>query len=188
MRARANKLIAVGMLCFSLGLIICVLLKPVGLGVNSGISYFGNYRLTIVPYAIAILGYGLINILLARCISAKELWPLKHSLYVLAVLSLIITITPYSVSSLLDNIHTATGTVLFLLQLILSGWLIIKMHYDRWPIVFSGLMLASGIAAAFYIEGPHGFLIQAQIVFQWSFAAVLYTAVNNLIPANTKAS
>jgi len=153
----------------------------VGLSINSGISYYGNYRLTIAPYTLAIVGYGILTALLAGCIKVKGLWPLKYSLYVFAFLCLIINITPYSVSSFLDIIHTIAGTILFVMQLILSGWLIIKMHDIIWSIVFSSLMLAAGIAAAFYISGPSGFLIQTQIIFQLAFAALIYLALNNLV-------
>ena len=179
---RTIKLFTSGLGCFSLGLAICVILKPVGLSVNSGISYFGNYRLTIVPYIIAILGYGIFLLLLAGCIKAKDLWPLKYSLYIFAFLSLIITITPYSVSSFLNMAHTTSGTILFVWQLLLSAWLIAKMGYKIWPIIFTGLMLISGIGSAFYIKGPNGFLIQTQIIFQLSFAALMYYTLRRLVP------
>jgi hypothetical protein len=185
MRRRSIKLLSIGLSLFVLGLTICVLLKPVGLRVNSGISYYGNYRLTIFPYVIAIVGYGFFNLLLASCIKARGLWPLKYSFYIFGLLSLIIVITPYSVSAFLSDIHTTVGTILFVLQLLLSGWIVVKMNYKFWPVVFLGIMLLSGIFSAFYVPVPHGFLIQAQIIFQLSFAGLLYCTLNNLIAEHT---
>jgi hypothetical protein len=177
---RTTKLFTAGLGCFALGLIICVILKPVGLSINSGISYYGNYRLTIIPYALAVAGYGLFALLLAGHINSRDLIPLRYSFYVFALLCLIITITPYSVSSFLNIAHTTAGSILFIGQLILSGWLIVKMKYRIWPIIFSGLMIASGIATAHYLPGPHGFLIQTQIIFQLLFAALIYYSLNKL--------
>src|ERR1035438_7489807 len=128
MRRQSIKLFSIGLSLFVLGLTICVLLKPAGLRVNSGISYYGNYRLTLIPYVIAIAGYGFFNLSLTGCIKARELWPLKYSFYIFALLSLIIVITPYSVSAFLSDIHSIVGTILFVLQLLLSGWLVVKMN------------------------------------------------------------
>lgn len=181
MRQKSIELFLVGLACFCLGLVVCIILKPLGLSVNSGISYYGNYKLTLVPYLLSVVGYGFFNLLLAVYIADQDLWPLKYSLYIFAFLCLVIGITPYSVGPLLNDIHTTAGTILFALQLILSGWLIIKMRYKIWPIIFSGVELIAGIVAAFYVHGPHGFLIQAQIVFQLSFAALLYLALKELV-------
>lgn len=185
-RPRTIKLFTSGLVCFCIGLVFCVILKPSGLSVNSGISYYGNYRLTIIPYTLAIIGYGIFTALVASHIKAKDLWPLKHSLYIFGFLCLIINITPYSVSSFLNICHTTAGTILFALQLILSGWLIVKLHHRLSAVIFSSLMLISGICAAFYISGPHGFLIQTQIVFQLSFAGLMYLTLNNLSVAPVK--
>jgi len=56
------------------------------------------------------------------------------------------------------------------------------LHYRSWPIVFASVELLSGVICALYIPGHNGFLIQAQIVFQLSFAAVIYFALNSLLP------
>jgi len=177
---RAIKLFTVGLFCFSLGLIFCLILKPRGLSINDGISYYGNYRQTILPYTVAIIGYGFFTLVVARSITNKELSPLKYGLYLFAFLCLIITITPDNANSFLDITHTTVGSVLFILQLTLSGWLIVKLRFKAWAVVFAVAEFLSGVACAFYIPGHNGFLIQAQIIFQMFFAALMYLALNGL--------
>jgi len=126
------------------------------------------------------MGYGLFALLIAASLNAADVLPLRYSFYGFALLCLIITITPYSVSSFFNIAHTTAGTILFVWQLVLSGWLIAKIKDKLWPIIFSGLMLLSGIGAALYLHGAHGLLIQTQIVFQLSFAALIYYAFNKL--------
>jgi uncharacterized membrane protein len=177
---RAIKLFTVGLFCFGLGLFFCMILKPKGLGLNDGISYYGNYRLTILPYVVAIIGYGLFTLLVARSIKNDELWPLKYGLYLFALLCLIITLTPDNANHFLDITHTTVGSILFVLQLSLSGWLIFKLRFKAWSVVFASAEFLSGVACAFYIPGHNGFLIQAQIIFQLFFAALMYLALSSL--------
>ena len=65
------------------------------------------------------------------------------------------------------------GSVLFVLQLLLSGWLVVRVNYNIWAILLALLELAGGVASAAYLKYTHGLLIQSQILFQLAFGVLL---------------
>lgn len=176
--------ILLGQACLLGGLLMCVVLKPRGLTANDGISYYGTFRLTVAPYAVALLG------------STLFIWRALHQVapalpalaYVrgmascLAAMSVGVVLTPYSANIAFDWVHTALGTAVFALQLLLAmrlhGW----NGGDAWSTGFLMTQFVSGVFCAVFVLPKHGFLIQGQLVFQLSFGALLLRTARLLLP------
>ncbi len=151
-----------------------------GLAVNAGISYYGLYRETLLPYAAALLGAAYFAL---RAIDAlppdEKILRLALKTYALLIVGLVIT--PYTVSTWLNYLHIVCGTALFSLQLLLSCWVAWKLRYIWWSIGLLLVELASGIAAAHYLNLTHGFLLQSQLTFQMAFGALLVLSLPALV-------
>lgn len=173
MKAQALREILLGQICLYAGLVVAILLKPQGLAANAGISYYGIYARTAGPMAAGLLGSAFFSWLAGGKIREPKLRPVRLGLLVFALLTILIVITPYSVSNFLDYLHTAAGSALFSLQLLLSFWFCAKLRYNFWPIFLTFVELAAGIACAFYLKPTHGFLIQGQTLFQLAFGILL---------------
>lgn len=180
MRSQAWRLIIWGQVCFYVGLLIAVLLRPAGLSANSGISYYGIFAETFIPFEISLLGGAVFTWLCAQHINETDLRPIHDSLLVMAVLTSIVAVTPYAVDNLMDSIHRVSGALLFTLQLILSFWLIAKLHHAIWAILLTMAELIAGIACAVYLYPTHGYLFQAQVLFQFFFSALLIYGLRQL--------
>jgi hypothetical protein len=176
---RAVRSILLGQLCLYVGLVICVILKPDGLSVNDGTSYFGIYRETLLPYAFGLLGAAYFATR-ARTQLPPNATPLQQALKVYALLIVGIVATPYAVGKWVDYLHIAFGSALFSLQLLLSCWLIWQLHYMWWSVALTLIELASGIAALRYLRPAHGLLIQSQVIFQLAFGVLLVLSLQRL--------
>jgi hypothetical protein len=180
MGSQAIRSIVWGQACLYTGLVVAILIKPSGLASNDGISYFGTFARTVVPYTLGLLGSAYLCLIASKYIDSPEFRPLKDSLVAIALLMVFIVATPYSVKPLLDWIHTAAGTALFCLQLLLSGWLAYKLHYNIAIVVLAIIELAAGIACAIYLLPNHGLLMQCQIIFQVAFGILLIYSLHLL--------
>lgn len=180
MRSQAWRLIIWGQVCFYIGLLIAVMIRPAGLTANSGISYYGIFAETFIPFEISLLGGAVFTWLFAQHIDEMSLRPVRESLLTMAVLTSIVAVTPYAVDTLMDSIHRTAGALLFILQLILSFWLIAKLHHAIWAVLLTMAELVAGIACALYLYPTHGYLFQAQVLFQFFFSALLIYGLRQL--------
>ena len=72
----AIRYIIYGQSCFVAGLIVCLALKPHGLTANEGLSYYGVYRETILPYTLMLLGPAVKSLLgITVLIMTLRYWP-----------------------------------------------------------------------------------------------------------------
>lgn len=163
-----------------IGLLVSVLLQPQGLGANSGISYYGIFLRTVIPYAVSLLGTTFFCWQAARAIHEDNLKLVRTALFIMAACSLVIVATPYSFDGILDHLHVAAGSFLFSVQLLLSIWLLPRVHFANWAIALTTIELLSGIACALYLYAKHGFLIQFQVLFQLAFGVLLIRSLMRL--------
>lgn len=180
MKTAAIRYVWWGQLCFYVGLIACVILKPQGLTANSGISYYGNYVETILPYIVALLGAAYFTIKTAEQFTDPALATIKHFLTVIGLLVLGIMVTPDSLGPFMDGLHKACGISLFVLELLLSLFLVVKLRPKLWLVVFVGIQLAGGIASLIWLAPAHGYLFESQVVFQLGFGALLVYSLPRL--------
>jgi hypothetical protein len=184
MRRKVIGDLVLGQACLLAGLLVCVVLRPDGLGANDGISYYGIFRQTIVPYAIAIIGSALLTRRALRVVA--PLFP--SPVYVrglaggLAAMSVGVVLTPYSLDTLFDWVHTMFGTAVFALQLLLAGQVHRWSGGDGWMTFLLVTQFLSGVVAAVFVLPEHGFLIQGQVVFQLAFSVLLIRAARLLVP------
>lgn len=151
------------------GLIGCVVIKPHGLTANAGLSYFGNYRVTILPYGLVVLGSSYFYYKSRKSLPAQGYKLTKISFGLFSLLLIGIFMTPYSVSNLLSWIHSILGIILFTTQLLVTAWELVKSDFNR-LLGFSWLiMLVSGIACAIYTPIPTGYLLESQVIFEIAF-------------------
>lgn len=176
---QAAKSILWGQVFLYAGLLTCILLKPAGLAANDGISYYGIYRATFLPYAVGLLGAAYFAVLAMGQLPPEEKL-LRLAIKIYAPLIAGIVITPYAAGAWVDYAHTACGSALFSLQLLLSGWLVRRLRYAWWSVGLSLVELAAGIASAVYLRPTHGFLFQSQVVFQLAFGALLILSLRAL--------
>jgi len=186
MEAQAVKLTVLGQICLYTGVLLSILLKPSGLSSNDGLSYFGIFARTVIPYSLGLLSSAYLSWLASKHVSTPELKPLHDGYITIAILTVAIVITPYSVGPLLGWAHTAAGTALFSLQLLLSAWLTYQLHYHLLAVILTAIEFIAGVACAVYLLPEHGLLMQCQVLFQLAFGMLLIFSLARL-KSRTKA-
>ena len=153
---------------------LCIALAPASLADNSGFSYFGHHRLTVIPF-----GAGLI---LAAYYLLKTAAPLKGmrqhkvlhlGLVAMAPLMVGIVVVPAIGNGWYDLIHRVFGSSLFVIQLILAVWLVwqARKSWLNWLALL--VQVAGGVIALIYLHPAQGFSLQGQLIFQAGFTVVL---------------
>lgn len=167
------------------GMLVCVMIRPDGLGANAGISYYGIHHGTVVPYAVAVIGSALFT---RRAL--RDMAPvLPASAHVrgtadcLAAMAWGVVLTPYSLNTLFDWAHTMLGAALFFLQLVLTARLLSWSGGDAWMRCLLLVEFGSGVVAGVFVLTKDGFLIQAQLVFQLAFTMALIRRARPLVAA-----
>jgi hypothetical protein len=170
--------------CLLGGLLLCIAFRPDGLGANDGISYYGIFRQTVIPYAIAILGSAIFMRRALRSTAPASAAPnyIRGLANLVAAMSAGVVLTPYSLNTLFDWVHTALGAAVFALQLVLAWQFLGWTGGDNWIAFFFGVQFLSGVVAAVFVLPKHGFLIQAQVAFQFAFGALLIRTARLLLP------
>lgn len=182
MRQKVLLLFTAQQICFFGGLFAAILIRPEGLAANGGISYYGIFANTIPFYITCLLGTATFSFLAARTVTAPKLHPLRRGLLAFSALIAIIALMPYSVSIVFDLSHTVAGIILFLVQISLSIWLLVRLQWAILPLLCVITEVLAGIVSALYVLPAHGFLIQSQIVFQAAFALLLLYGFKRLLP------
>ena len=156
-----------GQVCFLIGVISCILIKPVGLAANHGISYFSHFRTTLVPYILALWGSAFYLYRASKKITSVNLKPVATALSIVALLEVALVFAPdLSADRLIYHIHTIIGSLIYMDVLFISLRLLIKSSFDRWLLFFVGIQLLACVGTMMWDSGsPPGFLIQAEILF-----------------------
>jgi hypothetical protein len=160
-------------------LLICALLDPQVVVKNEGISYFGNHWITLLPFAI---GMGIASYFVYR---AAYLLPLrnarqhliKEALTTISILLVGVVVTPFSINTFLNACHTLISGALFILELLLAGWLVLQtprswLHYGLLLVQSAGALLAMLSLAEvvhFMLTGQ----LLTQIAFIWLFVRTM---------------
>lgn len=157
--------------------LLCIVLQPEGLRANDGLSYYGVYWLTIIPFLAAFILY---ETALWRAADSLGHTPktrmLALGIRLAAILAMAVALTPHTfLNGWMDNPHAVIGLVLFLVQLAIS----IKLLRMGFHWIDAGLViieLAGGAACAYYSMFEHGWLLQSQAIFQVAFAILVARA------------
>jgi hypothetical protein len=171
-RLTAAQYIEIGMATAFPLLLLCTLLRPNSLSVNYGLSYFGVFLSTIVPYALAFCAYAfcLWKASESEFIKIKQPTIVRWFLRIMVIQIIGLLLTPYT---RFYNIHVFFGAGLFSLQLLLSLLCIIWSSLDLLNVSLLLIEFGSGLAALYYLPRATGLLLQVQVVFQLAFGLLL---------------
>jgi hypothetical protein len=162
---KSIQYIQTGLIIFFILLVICIFIRPTGLIANSGISYYGVYWNTLIPYTLAFLAVSISTWKSAKTISndMKINRYVRLALQLFTILFLGILLTPHTV---LPYEHVMFGSTLFALQLVLGVILVFVVSRDFWNSILLTTAFLSGVASFIYLNTSHGYMIQAQVIFQ----------------------
>lgn len=176
---RPSRYIGFGLLGAMILLALCVFIRPDSLRVNYGLSYFGIFVSTVIPYSAAFLLYAF-SLWKASDITLEDVrlsnvysWVMK----IMAIQVVGLILTPYN---RLYDIHVFFGAGLFSLQLLLSLALL-KWLVSNW--INIGLFLIeflSGLASLYFLPLSQGLLLQTQVIFQLAFGILLFRVLSSL--------
>ncbi len=179
MNNQATKNLIKGQACFVFGIVICILLKPKGLTGNGGITYYGVYAKTILPYAFALLGLAWFSLRIALSLNEPRLKTVKYAGTSTAALILAVFLTPYHLSIQFYVLHVYLAAALFLVEYFLMVWMIIKLQQDWLNAAIFVLTTVELYITATYLGPKRGYLTLGQLVFQALFSVVFYRALRN---------
>jgi len=169
---RGAQYILTGLIVFLSLLLVCILIRPVGLVVNSGVSYYGNHPETWVLYTLAFLINSSLLWRASQVIGDKNKIDkyIKIALKAVAILMIGILLTPYNAFNMtsLNLVHRTIGTTLFSIQMIMIIAIAVSVYRDWFNILLLITATLSGYAAIIYLLQPTGYMIEAQIIFQIS--------------------
>ena len=164
--------------CFLL-LMLAIVIKPGGLAANDGLSYYGGFLITAIPYTLGLLICAFFVWRAAETFDSKKFGHhlVALSLRLMSVLLVGLFLTPHQI---VNSIHTAFGAALFVVQLLLTIWLVFAKMSDFASICLLATEFIGGLAAFVYLPGAHGFLLQSQIVFQIAAWILIIRALDKL--------
>ena len=153
--------------------LVCILLKPQSLALNDGLSYFGNYKTTILPYTCMLLvtAYLLFQVLIR--LPDGKLFPawLKNGFLTIIILLVGLLLTPSNAGFVADHVHQLFGAAIFIIELVASAFWWMYNRNDNVLLLLLVILLMSGIASAIYVPTAKGFLLQTQLIYQAAFLA-----------------
>jgi hypothetical protein len=165
---RSIAYVTYGLTLTAVMLAVCIWIRPESLRVNYGVSYLGVNTNTIAPYAVGLLGAAFCMWRASELVTASDHGLIVGpSMKIMAFQLIGLLLTPYTH---LNDPHILFGSTLFLVQLGLA-FLAVKWlgGSDRQIPLLAGVMVLSGLAAAYYLPQSRGFELQAQVVWQLAF-------------------
>jgi hypothetical protein len=148
----------------------CVILVHDHVAQNAGISYYGVHHRTVV---IAVAGYVAGTIGLWRTSTFFRIGRLDPLIWlglrIVAVVLVLLLVTPYTGGALLNSAHMTIGIFGALVQLAISITLW-RRYGTHWAIVGFSIQLAGGILGALSLpDWRFEYLLYSEIIFQLGF-------------------
>lgn len=169
---KSVKYLTAGLVTFLALITIAIIIRPTGLFVNSGISYYGNWSETVIPFASAIMINSFLLWRASLYIGNKNKldMSLEIVLRITSILMIGILLTPYNVFNMtsLNYVHRTIGTAMFSVQMIMALSIVISNYRDRIYLYLITTAFIGGIGAIIYLRQSTGYMIEAQIIFQVS--------------------
>lgn len=149
-----------------------------------GISYYLTHLDSFIPLAI---GFVLCAVLSWRAASdlpkTGGLGVLRRALEIMAVLIIGIAFTPYTWGTLFDWTHQTLGSILFIEQLLMSGWIWWRYARSWFNATMILMQLVGGVMALLSLPND-GIMVlfQGEVIFQIGFSFLLFHSLSRLIP------
>jgi len=167
-------------------LLICLALTPHFLLEynEGGVSNYGLYAKTVVPYTLAFGLCGSLTLLAARFIpkGIASYKTLRISLAALGILLIIVLVStyPYKVNNALNVIHVDVGTALAFLELGLGMWFALVLARDLKNIAFFAVqVIGFGLGVLTHFGVIH-ILFITEMLTSFAFGIVLVRTVVRL--------
>ncbi len=164
---RISQYIQTALIVFFILLLICIFIRPTGLIANSGISYYGKYLDTLIPYTLAFLAFGAATWKSAAIINKEAKFDkyVRRALQIITILFLGVLVTPHT---LLPQEHVFFGSTLFAMQLVSATMLVFMVKRDLINSILLIVAYFSCLASLIFLNTSHGWMIQSQVIFQIS--------------------
>jgi hypothetical protein len=170
-------------------MVCCFAIEPSWVAVRQGLSYYGNYVATGVPYAIGFgLAIALTGLGVAR-IQSRGATVRRFRVAVAAVLALMasVPLTPYQLDLVFDWLHIGVATVLFCSGLAFGGWLVLRLD-DRPTRFLYAIESGAGVAILTAQLGIHDYMIPSELAFQLAAFGLIVQGTRRLVPASSRAA
>ena len=164
--------------------IVCLVLYPHDLLTHSGISNFGNLKITLLPYSIGLVTTSYFLLRASRALSELSSLAARSfrvGLEGIAIALLGIVATPSGSSiSYVQDFHALFGFVIFVAQAILSLHYLIKARGDilDWSLLLLQLIAIGLVVLSFYAVGILSVMLPAQLLAIIAFGTLLIRAVS----------
>lgn len=167
---------------FSL-LIVCFVLEPTVITSNLGISFYGNHRLTVVPYLLGLLltSYFIIKAARAMPRTSRAFNAMAEALIALGLLIIGVLMTPYSVTTLFDRAHVLASGILFVVELALATWLVVMTYRDWVSLALLAAQIIGALIATISLVTSIELMLTGQVITQLAFGVLLVRAFGQLI-------
>jgi len=171
MKEKSYRYLVLDLVFFVSTIAICLLISPIGLKDNHGVSYYEHYGLPLIPYVLGFFAVAVLTFLIARSLprSNHKLTNLKYVLYAISVLVFGVLATPDYINSFFNWAHMVISTILFIIELILAAWLVIFELKDKINLSLVLLLFSIGVLALASNINWTRYLFISEVSFQIIF-------------------
>ena len=175
---KAARYVLLGQLSLFFFLFICFLIIPHFLlkPNEGGVSNYGLYAKTVVPYTLAFGLAGILNLQAARFISGK---PLRRTVMVVGFLLLaaLLSTYPYKVNRALNDIHIYVGIILLTTEMIAGIWFGCFLARNATNIILLLILLIGFLFASLTFFGVIHILFVAELLTSLAFGVLQWRTV-----------
>jgi hypothetical protein len=180
--SRLERYLLLSFAVFVAAIAACVVINPEGALDNNGISYYDHIGLSLAPYVIGVLAIAAMAMLAARGLPVDgSPWRLlRPALDSIAVLLILVLLTPDYVNQAFNVAHIIVSVALFGGQFALVAWLMLSVWRDGLNVGLFITMTAVGIIAGASEIGWITYLFAGQVAYQTVFVAVMARVIARL--------
>lgn len=167
---------------FCATVVLCIALEPSDIFTHDGLSFYGNFHKTFLPYGIGLVATAYFVIRACQTLrDTQAARSFRVGLEGIAIALLGIVATPsFSSVALIQDLHVIFGFVIFVTQAGLSLHYLIKARggWLDWMLLGGQLAAIVLVALSFHAIGTLNFMLPAQVLAISSFGALLIRAVS----------
>lgn len=180
-------------LCLAFFSIICIAIKPYFLFElnEGGLSNYGRYATTVVPYSLASLLCGSYLIAAAESIknaSKPKTKLLKYALFILGLEYIILLASTYTYKTnyVIDLIHIVAAIVIFISEISLGLWLSLVILHTFKDYCLGILLIVAFLSLLLTYVGLLHVLFVGEICSSVAFGILLYDGTSLVIESATE--
>ena len=179
MRYKSVRLLLAAEINFFVMLGVCYLLDPHVPTDKYGISYYGNYLRTLIPYALAFVVSGTLILWATSAVRAAstELERARLGLRLLGVLMICLVFVPSLFNAFVGKIHVVIGGGIFLDQMLLTVWFV---HWHKRSFINFGLltvMVLSGVVTGLSVPDVVDIMFVMHVIYQLAAGMLMVQAL-----------